>query len=137
MSFSMKISTSCIQCRAGKRKCVVEAQGLSCQHCLKQKKQCSFRRSPLRPTRLLPHAQRKQQTVSTSSELCIQAIGETLDTVLEATLIDLYLSLIHDKPHTLFNPNMLRKRLRDETLPRSIIYSIMALAARYVTWYRA
>jgi hypothetical protein len=52
---------------------------------------------------------------------------------LEVELIDLYLSVIHDKPHTLFNPNLLRKRLRDGTLPEAVIYSIMALAARYIT----
>jgi hypothetical protein len=45
-------------------------------------------------------------------------------------LVSLYLRFIHDKPHSLFHPSLLRKRVREETLPMAVLYGIMALAAR-------
>ncbi|KAF7588268.1 hypothetical protein BBP40_005954 [Aspergillus hancockii] len=46
-------------------------------------------------------------------------------------LVDLYLELIHDKPHTLFHPGVLKTRIRDGSLPNATLYSIMAFAARF------
>ena len=47
-------------------------------------------------------------------------------------LMDLYLRYIHDKPHTLFHPDLLKEQVRDGTLPKAVLYGIMALAARSV-----
>jgi hypothetical protein len=46
-------------------------------------------------------------------------------------LVDIYLRLIHDKPHTLFHPSHLKDRIRAESIPLAMLYAIMALAARY------
>lgn len=48
-------------------------------------------------------------------------------------LVDLYLQLIHDKPHTLFHPPTLRAQVREDAVPRVILFSIMSLAARYAS----
>lgn len=47
-------------------------------------------------------------------------------------LVDLYFRFIHDKPHTLFHPILLRKRISEGTIGLSVLYGIMALAARYI-----
>jgi hypothetical protein len=56
-----------------------------------------------------------------------------MDNITEKTrdhLVDLYFRFIHDRPHTLFHPKLLRKRVKDQSLPLKVLYSIMALAAR-------
>lgn len=47
-------------------------------------------------------------------------------------LVELYIRYIHDKPHTLFHPDLLKEQVRDGTLPKAVLYGIMALAARSV-----
>ncbi|CAG8175445.1 unnamed protein product [Penicillium salamii] len=126
----MKVSTSCIQCRIGKRKCTVEHPGLPCQHCLKLKKHCSFKRSLQRPPDLLPCAPREKSIVSPPVS-CLRTTTAVSDPQLEVKLVDLYLTLIHDKPHTLFHPESMRRRCQNGELPKAVIYSIMALAARF------
>ncbi|KAJ5684271.1 uncharacterized protein N7477_000616 [Penicillium maclennaniae] len=46
-------------------------------------------------------------------------------------LVDLYFRFIHDKPHTLFHPTLLRKRIREDEVGIALLYCIMALAARF------
>lgn len=122
----MKISTSCTRCRAGKRKCIVERGDLPCQQCLRQNKYCSFTNSPRQQTHLLP----KLSTTGRENDTELSHFITPAPQELAETLIDLYLNLIHDKPHTLFSPSVLRRRVRDGTLPRAILYGIMALSAR-------
>jgi hypothetical protein len=45
-------------------------------------------------------------------------------------LVDVYLQLIHDKPHTLFHPTTLRARVQTGSLPEAVLYSILAFAVR-------
>lgn len=45
-------------------------------------------------------------------------------------LVEIYLRLIHDKPHTLFHPFQLKERIRTDRIPLTTLYAIMALAAR-------
>jgi hypothetical protein len=51
-----------------------------------------------------------------------------IDEKLELT--DLYIRLIHDKPHTLFHPDTLRRQVKDGTLPDKVLYGVLAMAAR-------
>jgi hypothetical protein len=53
-----------------------------------------------------------------------------VDVGLRDHLVDLYLKLIHDKPHTLFHPPTLKKQAHEGSLPKTILYGVMALAAR-------
>ena len=95
----MKISKSCTQCRSGKRKCVVEGTEWTCQHCLKQGKPCSLSQLPKRQRHLLPN------NTPERDDKCQSVTADT-----KHQLVDLYLHLIHDKPHTLFHPALLRER---------------------------
>lgn len=45
-------------------------------------------------------------------------------------LVDLYLRLIHDKPHTLFHPPSLRRQVHDGSLPKPVLFGILAIASR-------
>ncbi|CRG92364.1 hypothetical protein PISL3812_09422 [Talaromyces islandicus] len=59
------------------------------------------------------------------------AKSSDVDVGLRDHLVDLYLKLIHDKPHTLFHPPTLKIQAHEGTLPKTILYGIMALAARF------
>lgn len=59
----------------------------------------------------------------------VELLNVTVETRDE--LVDLYLRLIHDKPHTLFHPSQLKERIRTDEMPMAMLYAIMALAARY------
>lgn len=61
----------------------------------------------------------------------------TVDDVLQDVTVDirdhlmkLYLRFIHDKPHTLFHPSLLREQVKSGTLPKAVLNGIMAIAAR-------
>lgn len=48
-------------------------------------------------------------------------------------LVDLYLYYMHDKPHSLFHGRKLQQAIENGTAPRALIFSIMALSARYAS----
>tara|TARA_R110002060_G_scaffold11825_12_gene17021 strand:+ start:287 stop:490 length:204 start_codon:yes stop_codon:yes gene_type:complete len=47
-------------------------------------------------------------------------------------LIDLYISYLHDKPHTLFHEPSLRESAAEGTLSPAVLFGIFGLAARSV-----
>jgi hypothetical protein len=111
----MKIAKACKECRLGKRRCTPSESG-SCQQCLRRSSPCSFaQRVPARDgvRDLLPKA--------------VDEVQLELRTKLELT--DLYIRLIHDKPHTLFHPPTLRQEVQNETLPGKVLYGVLAMAA--------
>ncbi|KAL2213109.1 hypothetical protein CC79DRAFT_1264706 [Sarocladium strictum] len=111
----MKIAKACKECRLGKRRCT-PSEGGSCQQCLRRSSPCSFaQRVPARDgvRDLLPKA--------------VDEVQLELRTKLELT--DLYIRLIHDKPHTLFHPPTLRQEVQNETLPDKVLYGVLAMAA--------
>lgn len=59
----------------------------------------------------------------------VEILNVTMET--QDHLVELYLRLIHDKPHSLFHPSHLKERIRDGSVPIAMLYAIMALAARY------
>lgn len=122
----MKISKSCTQCRIGKRKCTVEKAGRSCQQCTKNGKQCSFTNTQNLPGRSIqPKGQVNSVPASSTNDITQDVTVNTRD-----HLVELYLRHIHDKPHTLFHPGLLRQQVRNGTFPKAVLYGIMALAAR-------
>jgi hypothetical protein len=45
-------------------------------------------------------------------------------------LIELYITYIHDKPHSLFHEPSLRNGARNKTVQHGILYGIFGLSAR-------
>ncbi|KUL90808.1 hypothetical protein ZTR_00617 [Talaromyces verruculosus] len=75
------------------------------------------------PIFIAPHAS------AASDEVLLELPSVNMQT--REHLVDLYLQLIHDKPHTLFHPPTLRAQVCEDAVPRVILFSIMSLAARF------
>ncbi|KAE8150341.1 hypothetical protein BDV25DRAFT_172224 [Aspergillus avenaceus] len=123
----MKVAKSCSQCRIAKRRC--SAGPLSeprCQQCLTRDQCCSWitDRSTRRPKPLLPDLSCGDASLSRRQVVSID--DNTRD-----ELVELYLKLIHDKPHTLFHPTVLKIRVQNGSLAKATLYCILALAARF------
>jgi Fungal Zn(2)-Cys(6) binuclear cluster domain len=113
----MKLSSACLQCRSGKRKCD-RALGTACQQCKKRGLQCSSLQRDAPTTTLLPSV----QTFPSSSLPRAEIVEE---------LVDLYICYIHDKPHSLFHEPSLRQAARDGTLHHGVLFGIVGLSARF------
>ncbi|KAL4927044.1 uncharacterized protein BDV17DRAFT_299297 [Aspergillus undulatus] len=117
----MKVAKSCRQCRSAKRKCVLDKSScVACTLCVQRSLDCSLLAGlkSNRPQFIAPAV-----TVSGGSAI--------LDNRVRNQLVDTYLRLIHDKPHTLFHPTTLRSRVHTGSLPTATLFSILALAARF------
>jgi hypothetical protein len=117
----MKLGKACRQCRDGKRRCDKSTTGVACQQCTRRKLQCSsdvtsLDRQALKSRIAAPVAVHTLPPSDVRRELC-----------------DLYISHIHDKPHTLFHEPTLRQQVADGTVSRAILYGIMGLSARFST----
>ncbi|KAB8238227.1 Zn(II)2Cys6 transcription factor [Aspergillus alliaceus] len=119
----MKVSKSCNQCRTDKRKCFPAPKSRYLQ-CTTRLQGCSWsvNRNP-KPLLFPVDAPSPYRPVHVSS---IQ--GAVRD-----KLVELYLTLIHDKPYMLFHPGDLMFCIRNGTLPKAVLYSVLALAALYIT----
>ncbi|KAL4786288.1 hypothetical protein BJX76DRAFT_130362 [Aspergillus varians] len=116
----MKVARSCRQCRAAKRKCTFgDLPNSACTHCAQKSLDCSLLAGLNwdRPRFIAPARTGAGCSAKVSDEVRDQ-------------LIDLYLQLIHDKPHTLFHPATLLSRVRTRSLPDATLFSILALTAR-------
>ncbi|KAL4874082.1 hypothetical protein BDV12DRAFT_191945 [Aspergillus spectabilis] len=117
----MKVAKSCSQCRTAKRKCTSGTFSLSpCTQCAQKGLKCSLfvNQNSNRPKFLAPAVPASKNSVEVSEEV-------------RDDLIDLYLRLVHDKPHTLFHPATLKSRVQTGSLPEAVLFSILALVARF------
>jgi hypothetical protein len=127
---SMRVAKACSKCRTAKRRCTTaEIGSQQCLQCLQRNQSCSLAaitdpKKDNQPISIVPHASASFNEVLLEFPL--------VDMQTREHLVDLYLQLIHDKPHTLFHPPTLRAQVREDTVPRVILFSIMSLAARYV-----
>lgn len=119
----MKVAKACYQCRVGKRRCGEGEQGLPCAPCLKRGLGCSLaQRSRGHPVSIRPPIAPTTPTV-TDHEL-------SLDLPTTLMLVNLYLELIHNKPHTLFHPASLLLAVEQGTVVPHVLYGILALICR-------
>ncbi|KAF2022380.1 hypothetical protein BU24DRAFT_338881 [Aaosphaeria arxii CBS 175.79] len=115
----MRIASACKECRSKKRRCKVRDYG-PCEQCARKGTSCSLdlgNRLPKVPAFLSPPV--------------VQGPVEVLSTAFAIELVDLYLELLHGKPHTLFHPSRLRQQVRESSLSDRLLYSIAGLAARF------
>lgn len=116
----MKVAKSCRQCRTAKRKCTFDTGSRSaCLICAQKGLECSLiRLNPTHPKPIAPAATTSESSAKVNDESRNQ-------------LVDIYLARIHDKPHTLFHPATLKSRVQAGALPEPVLFSILALAARF------
>ncbi|KAE8139189.1 hypothetical protein BDV38DRAFT_291578 [Aspergillus pseudotamarii] len=120
----MKVAKSCSQCRIAKRKCTPDpVRDARCLQCSTRQQSCSWSLTRNAKHRLLP----------VDSPSYPRVWVEMVEDGVRDELVDLYLELIHDKPHTLFHPSHLKSRVRNGSLAKGTLYSILALAARFST----
>lgn len=108
-----------------KRKCTtVTSDG--CIECVRQKQSCSFS-----PKKVLQDVVRPTTSIDTTFKHRIRftAMGDTV-ALSEAGVTDLvhtYLTLIHDRPHSLFHKASLWNDIRQRTISPQLLYSICSL----------
>lgn len=124
----MRVAKACSNCRTAKRRCTTAE--IDSQQCLQRNQPCSLAaisnpKKVNQPKSIVPHAS------ASSGEVLLELPSVNMQT--REHLVDLYLQPIHDKPHTLFHPPTLRAQVREDAVPRVILFSIMALAARYAS----
>ncbi|EJT73590.1 hypothetical protein GGTG_07446 [Gaeumannomyces tritici R3-111a-1] len=120
----MGVAKACSQCRArkGKRIAPVDDGPHACAPCTRRGILFSFvaRGTASRP-RLLAAADSTSQSsspsVTSNSGASTVAPGLNLSLASQLELVQLYLQLIHDKPHTLFHPTSLLQQVRDGAVP--------------------
>ncbi|GME55823.1 hypothetical protein BKCO1_3000229 [Neofusicoccum parvum] len=128
----MKVAKACRQCRESKRKCTKQPDAQRCNPCLHKQLPCSLQNTcrphqpilpqpkpPLEPLSTPPTALSQPQTIAHPPSNTVQE------------LVDLYITLIHDKPHSLFHEPSLRQAAAADAVPRQALYGILGLSARH------
>lgn len=118
----MKPAKACQQCRDGKRRCDRPEPRAPCGQCFRRKLSCSS--TIVRLKQLLS----PQPSLSSPARLTSRHLPSPES---QHELCDLYLSHIHDKPHTLFHEPTLRCEVAKGKLSRPILYGVMGLSARF------
>jgi hypothetical protein len=119
----MKISTACLQCRTGKRKCSSTKLGASCTPCINKNISCSNQ------------AHRRQNpsiSYTVSTRPCDNIRPPYSEDIIY--LVNLYFEYIHDKPHTLFHVPSFKASLLDGTVSRTVLLSMIGLSARWLRY---
>jgi hypothetical protein len=112
----MRVLTACLQCRSRKQKCSRSDATGPCHQCNSRARKCSLEeQQPSRAPRTI--YENKHPLPSTDVVEC---------------LVELYLCYIHDKPHSLFHCRSLQLAIQDGTCPKALVFSILALGARYL-----
>ena len=132
----MKVASACLQCRIGKRKCGKSPAGTACPQCTSRGIQCSGLRAITAPTATAtanPSRLRLQLQPATHRPTSLEMDRHQLPSrEITTELIDLYISYLHDKPHTLFHEPSLRASAAEGTLSPAVLFGIFGLAARSV-----
>ncbi|KAK6538411.1 hypothetical protein TWF694_011287 [Orbilia ellipsospora] len=121
----MRISTACLQCRTGKRKCSPDHTGSPCRQCLQRKQSCSHERNYARH-RLDRHIRSPLLSEADPVEAVRPPYSEEV-----ANLIDLYFDYIHDKPHVIFHEPSFKKGVKEGWATRGLVLCMIALSARF------
>ncbi|KAK4499630.1 hypothetical protein PRZ48_010148 [Zasmidium cellare] len=123
----MRRALACVRCRTMKRKCTtITAEG--CIQCVRQSQSCSLSSRKVSSSigaRLAPAKQ------ASGFRINFVANG-TAVAMTDAVVMDLvqnYLHLIHDRPHSLFHVATLWHDIRENTISKHLLYSICSLGS--------
>ncbi|KAH8879707.1 hypothetical protein GQ53DRAFT_789092 [Thozetella sp. PMI_491] len=113
------------RCRLRRKRCLQPSRGDACGECTRRRVPCSLvpvsRRSKLSPRAAAP------------VPLRLTAAGSEVDLpggVVEE-LIENYIRLILDRPHSLFHIPSLRTRVQSRQLPPGLLYALLAFGSRF------
>ena len=122
----MRHPRACAQCREGKRKCVRQGIGESCEPCAHRRLKCALLSTQPPPTHreLVPRAVTDQIGPQPSVE-------RVLDANLQIDLVNLYLEKIHDRPYSLFHAPTLRAEVHSGTLNHALLLAICGTGSRF------
>lgn len=112
----MKVAKACRECRLAKRKCTVAQPSTACEACQRNNNSCSFVSS----TRERCLAPRQLTNNHPSVNTAIDALSETEI----ISLIDLYLTKVHNRPHSLFHPPSLRASVQTGTIRLALLCAL-------------
>lgn len=131
----MKVAKACRQCRESKRKCTRPPGALRCTPCALKQLPCSLASSYTRPQApILPQPPSSASPPSAAPSPASHQQGLVLPSqavILE--LVDIYITLLHDKPHSLFHEPSIRQAVQAETISKQVLCGILALSARHVS----
>ncbi|OJD38883.1 uncharacterized protein BKCO1_3000229 [Diplodia corticola] len=120
----MKVAKACRQCRESKRKCTSASDAHCCTPCQRKQLPCSLagnrsrQRAPILPQPPLPASPSPAEPLDGHVSPSQTAICE---------LVDLYITLIHDKPHSLFHEPTIRQAASAGSISNQVLCGISAL----------
>lgn len=125
----MRPPKACHRCRQSKRKCTRQSErvGDACDQCQAKKLKCgsSFKNASARPVPLLPRSESPGETTL--------HVPKSIDVAVNVAvrLVDLYLTKLHNRPHSLFHPVTLRTQVQDGSINKALLLAICSMAARF------
>lgn len=131
---AMKVAKACRQCRESKRKCTKSPTASSCAPCDHKQLSCSFASNHGRQhAPILPQPASSATRFSTDDTTFCQPQGIPLPSRhVICELVDLYIKLVHDKPHSLFHEPSIRDAAASGLIRNQVLCGILALSARCV-----
>lgn len=126
----MRQATACKQCRIAKRKCTREGSDRVCTPCRQRNLTCGStdtRRRELRRS----HRTGSRRARSPSHN---EAAANNVDRLSQAefvSLVEIYLTKIHGQAHSIFHPPTLRLQLRNNSVPKALLYAMSAIGSKF------
>lgn len=126
----MRQATACKQCRIAKRKCTREGLGQACSPCRQRNLTCGCidtQRRELRHTR----STESRTGISPSHT---EDTADNVDGISRAelvSLVEIYLTKIHGQAHSIFHAPTLRWQLRDDSVPKALLYAMCAIGSKF------
>lgn len=126
----MKPSTACPQCRVAKRRCVRESSEQPCKPCRQRNLTCGSADTQRRETR---HTRRtgSRGGISPTHNDASKDIVDRISRSELAGLVEIYLTKIHGQAHSIFHPPTLRWRLRNDSVPKALLYAMSAIGSKF------
>lgn len=125
----MRPPKACHRCRQSKRKCTRRSErvGDACDQCKAKNLKCgsSFKNASARPPPLLPRSESPREATLHAPNL----VDVTIDVAVR--LVDLYLTKLHNRPHSLFHPVTLQTQVQDGSINKALLLAICSMAARF------
>lgn len=128
--WNMRQATACKQCRIPKRKCIREGSDRVCTPCRQRNLTCGSTDTQRRELRH-SHRAGSRRAISPSHN---EGAADNVDRLSQAEflgLVEIYLTKIHGQAHSIFHPPTLRRQLRNNSVPKALLYSMCAIGSKF------
>lgn len=126
----MRQATACKECRIAKRKCTREGSDRVCTPCRQRNLTCGYTDTQRRELR---HSHRTDSRRGISPVHNEEA-ADSVDRLSQAefvSLAEIYLTKIHGQAHCIFHPPTLRWQLRNNSVPKALLYAMCAIGSKF------